>query len=106
MIIVALVTTAVHLLQIALWAVALFLLEEFPTFENAFYCSAGNYTSLGSGSSGLSERWRLLGPLETINGLLVFGLSTAVMFAVMSRLVSNRLHLQRAETGDVAQDPS
>src|SRR5262249_50763093 len=76
MMIIALLTTAVHLLQIALWAVALLLLEEFPTFENAFFCSAGNYSSLGSGGGGLSERWRLLGPLETINGLLVFGLST------------------------------
>ena len=33
------------------------------------------------------------GPLEAINGLLLFGLSTAVMFAVMSRLIAIRLHL-------------
>jgi hypothetical protein len=105
MMIVSLVTTAVHLLQIALWAVALLLLEEFPSFESAFYCSAGNYTSLGSGGAGLSEHWRLLGPLETINGLLVFGLSTAVMFALMSRLITNRLRLQQGDRGEPARDP-
>jgi hypothetical protein len=65
---------------------------EISTFEKAFYCSAENYTALGYGDIVLSERWRLLGPLEAINGLLLFGLSSAVMFAVMSRLITNRLH--------------
>jgi hypothetical protein len=39
----------------------------------------------------LAQRWRLLGPLEAMNGLLFFGLSTAVLFAVMSHLIGNRL---------------
>ena len=64
---------------------------EISTFEKAFYFSAENYTALGYGDIVLSERWRLLGPLEAINGLLLFGLSTAVLFAVMSRLIANRL---------------
>jgi hypothetical protein len=84
--IVSLVTAATHLLQIALWAVAFLLIGESSTFEKAFYFSAQNYTALGSGDIVLSDRWRLLGPLEGINGLLFFGLSTAVMFAIMSRL--------------------
>ena len=44
----------------------------------------------------LSERWRLLSPLEATNGLLFFGLSTAVLFAIMSQLIAKRL---RTETG-------
>ena len=48
---------------------------------------------IGYGDINLSDRWRLLGPLEAINGLLLFGLSTAVMFAVMSRLITIRFHL-------------
>jgi hypothetical protein len=64
-----------------------------PTAERAFYFSAENYTALGYGDIMLSDRWRLLGPLEAINGLLLFGLSTAVMYAVMSRLITNRLQL-------------
>jgi hypothetical protein len=89
---VTLVMTAAHLTEIALWSAAFLASGEISTFEKAFYFSAQNYTSLGYGDVILSERWRLLGPLEAINGLLLFGLSTAVMFAVLSRLVSNRLH--------------
>jgi hypothetical protein len=94
MTIVSLVTAAAHLIQIALWAVAFLMVGEISTFEKAFYYSAENYTALGYGDIVLSERWRLLGPLEAINGLLLFGLSTAVMFAVMSRLITNRLRFQ------------
>jgi Ion channel len=95
MMLVTLVTAAAHLIQIALWAFALLMVGEISTFEKAFYCSAENYTALGYGDIVLSERWRLLGSLEAINGLLLFGLSTAVMFAVMRRLIANRLHLVR-----------
>ncbi len=91
MIVVALVTAAAHLTEIALWAVALLAIGEISTFEKAFYVSAENYTALGYGDIVLSERWRLLGPLEAINGLLLFGVSTAAMFAVLSRLVAHRI---------------
>ena len=92
MMIVSLATVAAHLTQIALWAVAFLCLGEVSTFAKAIYFSAQNYTALGYGDILLSEQWRLLGPLEAINGLLMFGLSTGVMFAVMSRLIENRLH--------------
>jgi hypothetical protein len=92
MIVITFVMAAVHLLEIALWATAFCASGEVSTFDKAFYFSAENYTSLGYGDIVLSDRWRLLGPLEAINGLLLFGLSTAVMFAVLSRLVASRLH--------------
>jgi hypothetical protein len=100
MMLVSLVTAVMHLTQIALWAVALLMCGEMSSFEKAFYYSAENYTALGYGDIILSERWRLLGPLEAINGLLVFGLSTAVMFAVMSRLIADRLRYQLARQGE------
>jgi len=96
MAIVTLIMMAAHLTQIALWAVAFLLCGQISTFETAFYFSAQNYTALGYGDIQLSERWRLLGPLESINGLLFFGLSTAVLFAILSQLIANRL---RTETG-------
>ncbi len=91
MIAVTLVMAAAHLAEIALWAVAFRANCEISTFEKALYFSAQNYTTLGYGDVVLSDRWRLVGPLEAINGLLLFGLSTAVMFAALSRLVSGRL---------------
>jgi hypothetical protein len=99
---VTLITAAVHLTQIALWAVVLLAVGKLPTFEEAFYYSAENYTALGYGDITLPERWRLLGPLEAINGLLLFGLSTSVMFAVMSRLITNRLRFQLRQRGQAA----
>ena len=94
MMVVTLITAAMHLTQIALWAVVFLLCGETSSFEQAFYVSAENYTALGYGDVLLSGRWRLLGPLEAINGLLLFGLSTAVLFAVMSHLIANRLRHQ------------
>ena len=91
-----LLTAAAHLTQIALWAVAFLLCGAITDFERAFYFSAQNYTALGYGDVLLSDRWRLLGPLEAVNGLLFFGLSTALLFAVTSHLIANRL---RAEIG-------
>jgi hypothetical protein len=92
MVVVTLITAAAHLTEIVLWAVAFLASGEIANFEKAFYFSAQNYTTLGYGDIILSERWRLLGPLEAINGLLLCGLSTAAMFAALSRLVSGRLH--------------
>jgi hypothetical protein len=96
MAVVTLITGAAHLIQIALWAVAFLLCGQVSTLEAAVYFSAQNFTALGSGDVPLSERWQLLGPLEAMSGLLFFGLSTAVLFAIMSNLISERL---RIETG-------
>jgi hypothetical protein len=92
MIVITVVMAAAHLMEIVLWATAFRVSGEISTFEKAVYFSAQNYTTLGYGDIVLSDRWRLLGPLEAINGVLLFGLSTAVMFAALSRLVSGRLH--------------
>jgi hypothetical protein len=97
MLIVTLVTGTAHLTQIALWAMAFLMVGAISDFGTAFYYSAENYTALGYGDVVLSGTWRLLGPLEAINGLLLFGLSTGVMFAVMSRLITNRLHRQQMD---------
>jgi hypothetical protein len=94
MTLVGLVTAVAHLTQIAIWASVLVLVGENSTFEEAFYSSAENYTALGYGDIVHAQRWRLLGPMEAINGLLLFGISTALMFAVMSRLITNWLRFQ------------
>jgi hypothetical protein len=99
MMIVSLLTAAAHLVQIALWAVVYLMCGEIASFQRAFYCSAQNYTALGYGDIHLSERWQLLGPLEAVNGLLLFGLSTAIMFSVLSNLIAKRLHLELDRLG-------
>lgn len=81
---------AAHLIEIALWAVLYVICGEFADFGAAYYYSAVNYTSLGSSDAIMSPFWKLLGPLETANGMLLFGVSTAMIFAVIQRLVQAR----------------
>jgi hypothetical protein len=79
-----------HLIEIALWAVLLVICGEFQEFGNAYYHSAVNYTTLGYGDILLTPSWRMLGPLEATNGALMFGVSTAMVFSVIQRLVLTR----------------
>ena len=79
-----------HLIEIAFWAVLLVLCGEFQEFGAAYYHSAVNYTTLGYGDLLLTPSWRLLGPLEAANGALMFGFSTAMVFAVIQRLLVAR----------------
>lgn len=79
-----------HLIEIALWAGLLVFCGEFQEFGISFYCSAVNYTTLGYGDVLLTPSWRLLGPLEAANGALMFGVSTAMVFTVIQRLVLAR----------------
>jgi hypothetical protein len=83
-------TLVAHLVEIALWAVLLEWCGEFPQFGSAFYHSAGNYTSVGYGDLVMTPAWRLLGPLEAANGMLMFGVSTAMIFAVIQWLIQAR----------------
>jgi len=85
-----LLALAAHLIEIAAWAVAFVLCGEFSHFAPAFYHSAVNYTSLGYGDVIMSASWKLLGPLETADGMLMFGVSTAMLFAVILRLLQTR----------------
>ena len=79
-----------HLVEIAFWAVLFVMCREFSDFDTAYYHSAVNYTSLGYGDILMTPAWRLLGPLETANGMLLFGVSTAMIFAVIQRLIEAR----------------
>lgn len=62
-------------------------LGEFSEFATALYSSAVNFVTLGYGEIIMTDRWRLLGPLEAINGVLMFGVSTAVITAAIIELI-------------------
>jgi len=76
-----------HLTEIALWATLFLICGEFRTFGLAFYHSAVNYTTLGYGDLIMTPSWKLLGPLEAADGALMFGVSTAMIFAIAQRLM-------------------
>ena len=87
---VTILALAAHLVEIGLWALTLQLCGEFSNFAAAYYHSAVNYTTLGDSAFVMSARWRLLGALEAGDGMLMFGVSTAVIFAVIQRLLQQR----------------
>ena len=68
-----------NFIQTAIWAGLFVMLGEFADFSHALYHSGVNFASLGYGDIVMSERWRLLGPLEAANGILMYGVSTAMM---------------------------
>jgi hypothetical protein len=80
---VMLLTLVGNFIQMAVWALLFLLLGEFSDFQMALYHSGVNFTTLGYGDIVMSEHWRLLGPLEAANGILMFGVSTAVMTAAV-----------------------
>ena len=75
-----------HVVQFASWALLFLVLGEFSDFQTAFYHSVVNFTSLGYGDIVMSPRWRLLGGLEAANGVLMFGVTTGTLMALMGRL--------------------
>src|SRR5579859_619419 len=90
-----LLALAAHLAEIVLWALSFVLCGEFSNFAAALYYSGNTYTTLGDSTTVLSARWRMLGPIEAADGMLMFGVSTAIIFAVIHRMVEAKFGLQR-----------
>lgn len=94
-----------HLVEVAMWAVLYWAVGAVPDAEDALYASFGNYATLGFGEGLHMDQWRLLAPMTAMNGVLLFGLSTAVMFAVMSRIY-RLTHNTRRRAGHAGPDLS
>ena len=84
------IALAAHLAEMAVWAVLFVVCGEFRDFGTAYYHSAVNYTTLGYGDLIMTPAWRVLGPLEAATGMLMFGVTTALVFAVIQRLLQTR----------------
>jgi hypothetical protein len=80
------VMIGLHLLQILLWA-GFYRWNCFPSWESAFYFSTTSYSTVGYGDLVLPRIWRNLGPVESVTGVLMCGLSASFLFAVVTRLV-------------------
>ena len=67
------------------------LLGEFSELYEAVYHSAVNFTSLGYGDVVMSTRWKLMGPLEAANGVLMFGMTSAALMAILQQLIKTQV---------------
>ena len=74
-----------HLSEVMVWSLAYVIVKAAPAGADPVYFAFVNYTTLGYGDVIPVERWRLLGPITAMNGVLLFGWSTAVIFEVLRR---------------------
>jgi hypothetical protein len=79
-----------HLVEMAIWAVAFTALAILPDFETSLYFSLKSYTTVGYGDVLPSSSWRLVGPIEAAVGVLMLGLSTAFLIAAVQRIYQTR----------------
>jgi ion channel len=79
----------IHLAEISIWGLFYFWQGCLPDAESALYFSGVTYTTVGYGDLVLPKQWRLLAPLEALTGSLMFGLSTGLFFAAVSRWIRN-----------------
>jgi hypothetical protein len=79
-----------HFCEICIWALVYSMLDVMPATAHAssIYFAFVNYTTLGYGDIVPIERWNLLGPATAMNGVLLFGWSTAVIFEILRRAVA------------------
>ncbi|PVE23544.1 two pore domain potassium channel family protein [Microvirga sp. KLBC 81] len=79
-----------HVAEVGVWALAYALLGVVPPGADILYFAFVSYATLGYGDVVPVERWRLLGPMAAMNGVLLFGWSTAVIFEVMRQAMRHR----------------
>ena len=72
-----------HLTEVLVWSLIYAVFDVAPEGADIVYFAFVNYTTLGYGDVTPVERWHLLGPMTAMNGVLLFGWSTAVIFEVL-----------------------
>jgi len=85
-----------HVAESSMWAVFYCTSELFPDFETSLYFSLVSYTAIGYGDVVLPQNWRLLGAIQGVSGVLLCGLSTAFIFAVMNAMFKARMQQQQS----------
>jgi hypothetical protein len=80
---VVLLLAALHGIEAALWAASYRWLGALNTLADAILYSIDTISTRGASGLTIAQRWRLLGALEAMDGMLVFGISTAFIFAVL-----------------------
>jgi len=82
----SLLATILHGFESGIWAAAYRLLGALPDTRTAMLYSLSAITSYGHANLYLENRWQLMGALEALDGMLLFGLTTAFLFAMIQRV--------------------
>ena len=79
-----------NFIQITLWAILFLLLGELDELYEAIYHSAVNFASLGYGDFVMSKNRKLLGPLEAVNGVVMLGMTSAVLMVILQQIIKDQ----------------
>jgi hypothetical protein len=91
MVVSVLLLTVLHAMEAVAWAGAYVALGARPDFGSAMLYSLSAMTSYGHANLFLAKEWQLMGAIEALNGMMLFGLSTAFLFAVLREHWPTRL---------------
>jgi hypothetical protein len=80
---VGLLLAALHGVEAALWAAAYWWLGALSSPTDAVLYSVDSMSTLGASGLTVEPHWRMMGALEGMDGMLLFGISTAYIFAIM-----------------------
>jgi ion channel len=89
MVAVATALMVAHTLEVFVWALAYAIVGAAPEGSDLLYFAFVNYTTLGYGDITPVLAWRLTGPMTAMNGILLFGWSTAVLFEVLRKTLGH-----------------
>jgi hypothetical protein len=76
-----------HTVEIVVWSLSYAIVGAAPAGSDLLYFAFVNYTTLGYGDVTPVKAWQLLGPMAAMNGILMFGWSTAVLFEVLLKTI-------------------
>jgi hypothetical protein len=82
---VGLLLAVLHGIEAGFWAAAYWWVDALASPEEAVLYSLDSITTRGASGLVLAQHWRMMGALESVDGMLLFGISTALMFAVIQK---------------------
>jgi hypothetical protein len=95
--VVGLLLVIMHGIEASLWAAVYLWLGAIDSQRDAILYSVDSFTTRGAAGLSLGSHWQLMGALESANGMLLFGISTAFIFAVMLRIMTTIESLERSQ---------
>jgi voltage-gated potassium channel len=94
--------TVLQILETLIWA-SFYRWKCFSTWEASFYFSAASYSTVGYGDVLLPHIWRILGPVESLTGILMCGMSVSGLFAILTRILAVEAKSSVAAYGEGSQ---
>ena len=105
MVVTALVLMIAHMAEIVVWSLAYAAVDAAPSGTDLLDFAFVNYTTLGYGDVTPLREWRLVGPMTAMNGILMFGWSTAVLFEVLRKTIEHLALIALSDASFNSADP-